>query len=71
MRHYPPLMAAPTPVPLTHTRRQASKRLGVGLSLLDRLIDGKEIRTIKIGARVLVPEAELQRYVATKATAGR
>jgi excisionase family DNA binding protein len=55
------------PVALAHTRKQACARLNIGLSLLDRLIDSKQLRAIKVGKRVLVPEAELQKLIAGRA----
>jgi excisionase family DNA binding protein len=68
MRHHhvPAQAELLDPVALTHTRKQASMRLNIGLSLLDQLIDAKEIHAIKLGKRVLVPEAELQRLIAER-----
>lgn len=40
------------------------RRLGVGRSTIYRLISEGELRPVKIGDRTLIPEAELQNYVA-------
>lgn len=51
--------------PLAHRVPEACSRLGIGRSTLYRLIGEGAIRPIRIGHRVLVPESELQRYIAS------
>lgn len=51
------------PAPLAHRIPDACRRLGIGRSSLYELIKSGEIRTIKIGSRALVPEAELQKVI--------
>lgn len=58
--------AVPAPVSLAHPPKLAAARLGIGKTMLFQLIDAKEIRTIKIGVRTLVPESELQRFIASR-----
>lgn len=57
--------------PLSNTINQACARLGIGRTLLYELIDAKELHTIKLGSRVLVPESELQRLIADRLRAAR
>lgn len=52
--------------PLAHRIPDACRRLGVGRSTLYELIKAGELRTIKIGARTLVPETALQGLVASR-----
>ena len=54
------------PVPLAHRIPDACHRIGVGRSTIYELIKSGEIRTIKIGARTLVPDTELQRLIANR-----
>lgn len=49
--------------PLAHTINAAARRLGVGRTTFYELLDRGEIKTIRFGARRLVPETELQRIV--------
>lgn len=51
------------PAPLAHRIPEACRRLGVGRSSLYELIKSGEVKTIKIGTRTLVPEAELQKVI--------
>lgn len=51
---------------LTHTIKQACARLNIGRSLLNDLIDRREIRAIRLGSRVLIPESELQKLIASR-----
>ena len=50
-------------VPLAHPLAQAAERLGIGKTTLYKLIDAQQIRPIKIGKRIVVPESELKRYI--------
>jgi excisionase family DNA binding protein len=52
--------------PLAHTVLDACKRLGISRTLLYVLISAGAIRTFKVGARTLVPESELRKFVADK-----
>ncbi len=50
---------------LLHAVPEAAEQLGIGRSTLYELIGAGTIRTVKIGRRVLVARAELERYVQT------
>lgn len=52
--------------PLAHNVPDACHRLGVSRTTLYELIGNGEIRSFKVGARTLIPEAELRRFVAEK-----
>ena len=52
--------------PLAHTVPDACARLGVSRTTLYELIGSGQIRTFKVGARTLIPEAELRKFVAEK-----
>jgi len=41
----------------------ASQRLGVSTFTTRRLIKSKELRSVRVGKRVLVPESEIQRVI--------
>jgi excisionase family DNA binding protein len=53
-------------VPLAHTVLDACKRIGISRTSLYELIRAGAIRTFKVGARTLVPESELQKFVVDK-----
>jgi excisionase family DNA binding protein len=44
--------------------REAAELLGVSIFTLRRLIDGGAIRSVKLGARRLIPVAEIERVAA-------
>jgi excisionase family DNA binding protein len=48
-----------TPPPLAHSRLEAAQMLGLSERKLDYLIKSGEIRSSKIGDRVLIPHAAL------------
>jgi excisionase family DNA binding protein len=50
--------------PIANSVTDACRRLGVGRTTLYELIAARELRTFKIGQRTLIPESELQRFVA-------
>lgn len=54
------------PAPLAHRIPDACRRLGVGRSSLYELIKAGEVKTIKIGSRTLIPEAELQKVISSR-----
>lgn len=52
--------------PLAHPVNAACHRLGVSRTTLYELIASGEIKPIKIFSRTLIPEQELQRYMASR-----
>jgi excisionase family DNA binding protein len=42
---------------------RAAKRLGISRDTIDRLIKTEEVRVVKIGGRVMVPQMEVDRIV--------
>jgi excisionase family DNA binding protein len=55
--------------PLAHKVPDACRRLGVSRSLLYDLIKTGELKAIKVANRTLIPESELQRFVAERLAA--
>ena len=53
-------------IPLLHTINPACKRVGLGRTKFYELINAGEIKAIKVGQRTLIPESELQRWLARK-----
>lgn len=49
--------------PLAHRIPEACRRLGIGRSKFYELATAGEIKTFRIGSRVLVPESELVRIM--------
>lgn len=49
-------------VRLLYDRRSAARQLSISVRALDYLIAAKQLRTRRIGKRVLVPRSELVRY---------
>jgi excisionase family DNA binding protein len=49
-------------LPLLHSKREAARILGVSIRTLHSLIAEKQLRTVRIGRRVLVAHAELMRF---------
>lgn len=47
----------------------AARQLGIGRTLMYELLDSGEIKSIKVGTRRLVPEAELVRFLADRLAA--
>jgi len=43
---------------------QGSKRLSVSTFTVRRLVKAKEIRAVRVGKRVLLPESEIERVIA-------
>jgi excisionase family DNA binding protein len=44
-------------------RRESANALGVSVRLLDYLIERRELCVVRIGKRVLIPVADLKRFV--------
>jgi excisionase family DNA binding protein len=57
--------------PLLHRIPDACRRLSVSRTTLYELIKAGEIRSIKIGARSLIPEVDLQRVLSSRLEAAR
>jgi excisionase family DNA binding protein len=57
--------------PLLHRIPDACRRLSVSRTTLYELIKAGEIRSIKIGARSLIPEVDLQRVLSSRLEAVR
>ena len=53
-------------IPLLHPIDPARKRVGLGRTKFYELINAGEIKAIKVGQRTLIPESELQRWLARK-----
>jgi len=49
--------------PLLYTKRDAATLLSLSLRTVDNLIARKELRTVRIGRRVLIPVAELNQFI--------
>jgi excisionase family DNA binding protein len=52
--------------PLANTIPQACQRLGVGRTAMYELMKVGAVRAFKVGSRTLIPESELQRFVAER-----
>lgn len=57
--------------PLLHRIPDACRRLSVSRTTLYELIKAGEIRSVKIGARSLIPEVDLQRVLSSRLGAVR
>ncbi len=55
-----------TSAPLAHQIPQACARLAVSRSTLYELLKSGELRAFKLGSRTLIPESELQRFIAER-----
>jgi excisionase family DNA binding protein len=42
------------------------RRLSIGRSTVYELINSRQLKTIKVGQRTLIPESELRRFVAER-----
>lgn len=51
---------------LANTVDESCRRLSVGRTMLYALIAARELRTIKVGSRTLLPESELVAFVERK-----
>lgn len=52
--------------PLLHRIPDACRRLGVSRTTLYELIKAGEVHPVKIGARSLIPEKDLQQIITTR-----
>lgn len=52
--------------PIAHTVPEACHRIGLSRTVVYELLGKGEIRFFKVGNRTLIPESELQRFVAEK-----
>ena len=52
--------------PLAHQIPQACQRIGVARTSIYELIKAGELRSIKVGSRTLIPESELQQFIAKR-----
>jgi excisionase family DNA binding protein len=50
---------------LAYSPTEAHQALGIGRSLLWRLLQNSEIKSIKLGSRRLIPADELHRFLAS------
>lgn len=57
--------------PLIHRIPDACARLGIGRTTLHHMIKRGEIKPIKLGGRVVIPEEELQRIVSERLNAAK
>lgn len=64
-------MDTTTPAPLAHSVPAACARLGIGRVKLYELIGSGQLQSFKVGAKRLVPETELQRFVRERMEAGQ
>lgn len=53
-------------IPIAHRIPDACRRIGVGRTTFYELLRRRLLVPIRVGHRVLVPESELQRLVATR-----
>jgi excisionase family DNA binding protein len=45
------------------TRKEAAKALSIGLNSLDKLIISNELRSRRVGKRILIPETEIESFL--------
>lgn len=55
-----------TQEPLAHSPESAARRIGTNTRAIYTLLATGELRSIKLGKRRLIPDAELQRLLARK-----
>jgi excisionase family DNA binding protein len=61
-------MSAPAvqPEPLLWSPAQAAKRLGISRAKLYELLASRELASLKVGAKRLIPDAECQRFISAR-----
>lgn len=52
--------------PLAHQVPAACGRLGIGRTALYELLKTGQLRAFKVGTRTLIPESELERFMAVR-----
>ena len=52
-----------------YSKDEAAQRLGVGYMTVHRLTKDGTIRTVRAGARVLIPKTELERFLSVNGQA--
>jgi excisionase family DNA binding protein len=56
--------------PMAPRRNEAARALGLSIRTVDRAIKRGDLHAKRYGARVLVPTAEIERYLATLSDTG-
>jgi excisionase family DNA binding protein len=56
----------PQPAPLLWSTTDAAARLGVSRAHIYELLARRELASLKLGARRLIPDDELRRFIAAK-----
>jgi excisionase family DNA binding protein len=51
--------------PLLNSLELSCQRLGIKRTKIFQLLQEKKLRGVKLGSRTMIPEAELQRFVAS------
>jgi len=54
-----------TSPPLLNSLELSCQRLGIKRTKIFQLLQEKQLRSVKLGSRTMIPEAELQRFVAS------
>jgi excisionase family DNA binding protein len=54
------------PAPLLWSPAETAKRLGISRAKLYELLASRKLASLKIGSRRLIPDAEVQRFIATR-----
>lgn len=49
-----------------YSKDEVAARLGVGIVTMHRMTKNGTIRTVRVGRRVLIPRAELERFLAAE-----
>jgi excisionase family DNA binding protein len=52
------------PAAQLYSKRDACKQLGIGITMLRRLVLEGKLKQVRIASRVLIPDSEIRRYVA-------
>jgi excisionase family DNA binding protein len=74
MADTPAVVGVPTAAPQYGrlcSLEDARHHLGVGRSLVKRLLATGEVRSVKVGSRRLIPIAELDRFIAERLDGGK
>lgn len=62
---------AVTTTPLAHSVQATCIRLGVGRVTLYKLLGSGQLKSFQVGNKRLIPEAELQRFIAEQLAADK